>query len=828
MNNQNIDNNFPDPLKDGEGEALYQIMDSFPLQLIEFLIKYKNIYKPREIKLETGADPIILLSVNNKEYLLDNSVKEYPELKDKREWLDELSDDELSYYIPFADYNKDFWNNAYKGLILYHATSPENVKSIKKQGLRKSSRTRAISNRWMQDAVFTSYEEDSLSSYGDFVIGIDVGKMKEDGYMPNVSQEEPFEETNMREQLANKIGIDEYYPDEQYASEGLRTDTVCFFGDIPPKYLIFPKKNKTSYSIMFIKKYCNKMFSLNHSYSRNWAKNNCRFSNINTAQILLNNTEKNIFSFLLEANKKLKLDTTFRVAGGWVRDKLLGQENDDIDIALDNIRGEDFANKLRQFEGHPALGKSYIVKENPEQSKHIGSATIEIYGIKIDFVNLREEKYDPKSRIPTIVMATGPNAAEKDAKRRDLTINSLFYNINTNRIEDYVGGLKDLKDMRLKAPDDPKKTLLEDPLRALRWIRFKSKYNDSILDPSLLIALSDSKVHSAYKTKVSPSRSLPELKKIMGGADPVNAIKIIFDTGIYKSVFNSPEFNKLLDLKMDQKNVHHKHNLIDHTFSVMDNLNKIMSTENVDQDTRMLMNFAALFHDFGKASPGIQQPKKNSHNEMSYYGHDQVSADIAEEVFKRIGMGDKERKLIVQIIKNHMVHDAPKPPSESIKAEMPSEIKDKETKRYYSWMHKFLSKLQKIEKGSKNEKSYDIKEIADLTLMHNEADSIGTGTRNEEELHNLKRHRKNINEYYNYWGNMNKLLSGDDIISMFPNLDPKLRLNGESFVSDILKRLKEKQAIGTINSKEDAIKFVENIKKHINKTYGVSKKENMK
>lgn len=62
------------------------------------------------------------------------------------------------------------------------------------------------------------------------------------------------------------------------------------------------------------------------------------------------------------------------------------------------------------------------------------TATCKIKGIDVDFVNLRGEEYTSESRIPKIVFGT----PLQDAERRDLTINSLFYNINENKIEDFT------------------------------------------------------------------------------------------------------------------------------------------------------------------------------------------------------------------------------------------------------------------------------------------------------------------------------------------------------------------------------------------------------
>lgn len=69
-------------------------------------------------------------------------------------------------------------------------------------------------------------------------------------------------------------------------------------------------------------------------------------------QITLTQEEQELFTLLLEAAKHAGTGTTLRCAGGWVRDKLLGKESKDIDVALDNMLGKDFADKVggRMFE----------------------------------------------------------------------------------------------------------------------------------------------------------------------------------------------------------------------------------------------------------------------------------------------------------------------------------------------------------------------------------------------------------------------------------------------------------------------------------------------
>lgn len=79
----------------------------------------------------------------------------------------------------------------------------------------------------------------------------------------------------------------------------------------------------------------------------------------------------------------------------------------------------------------------------------------------VDFTNLRSEVY-ADSRIPTIQLGT----PEEDAHRRDLTINSLFFNINSRAVEDYTGhGLDDLRHGLIRTPLAARETFLDDPLR---------------------------------------------------------------------------------------------------------------------------------------------------------------------------------------------------------------------------------------------------------------------------------------------------------------------------------------------------------------------------
>jgi len=102
------------------------------------------------------------------------------------------------------------------------------------------------------------------------------------------------------------------------------------------------------------------------------------------------------------------------------------------------------------------------------------TAVIKVQGVSIDLVNLRSEEYGTDSRVPVISIGT----PEQDALRRDLTLNALFFNINTGMIEDFTGkGINDLKNQICRTPLEPLKTFLDDPLRLLRVIRFSHRFD---------------------------------------------------------------------------------------------------------------------------------------------------------------------------------------------------------------------------------------------------------------------------------------------------------------------------------------------------------------
>ncbi|KAJ1978883.1 CCA tRNA nucleotidyltransferase, mitochondrial [Dimargaris xerosporica] len=230
---------------------------------------------------------------------------------------------------------------------------------------------------------------------------------------------------------------------------------------------------------------------------------------------------------------------TLRIAGGWVRDKLLGMESHDIDVAIDRMTGYDMAVLLTQFLRQHGHQQHHVtkIKSNPDKSKHLETATTHLLGLDIDFVNLRSEVYNADSRIPAHQAFGTP---EEDANRRDITINALFYNIHTRKVEDYTGlGLADLAQGVVRTPLAAYETFMDDPLRILRCIRFASRFAFAI-EQDITEAMDKHPIRQALQTKISRERVGVEVDKMLRHHHAPQAVEHLVHRHLFPVIFTLP------------------------------------------------------------------------------------------------------------------------------------------------------------------------------------------------------------------------------------------------------------------------------------------------
>ncbi|KDR85265.1 hypothetical protein GALMADRAFT_234024 [Galerina marginata CBS 339.88] len=208
-----------------------------------------------------------------------------------------------------------------------------------------------------------------------------------------------------------------------------------------------------------------------------------------------------------------------------------------MDVALSNIMGLAFAEHLSAFAHSKGveLGTITKIEQNPDQSKHLETATLKIFGLDVDLVNLRSEEYAVGSRIPTGVAFGTPL---EDALRRDITINALFYNVETRMVEDFTDkGLTDLQKGIIRTPMPPRDTFQDDPLRVLRCIRFASRFGFDLV-PELQEAAKDPVVQQSLVAKVARERVGDELVKMIKGRAPLHSAQLIHELSLYHSIFS--------------------------------------------------------------------------------------------------------------------------------------------------------------------------------------------------------------------------------------------------------------------------------------------------
>ncbi|MCC6660121.1 MAG: CCA tRNA nucleotidyltransferase [Phycisphaerales bacterium] len=193
------------------------------------------------------------------------------------------------------------------------------------------------------------------------------------------------------------------------------------------------------------------------------------------------------------------------LAGGCVRDELLGLVPKDYDVATDAT-----PDRIRSlFPRTAEVGASFgvVLVREPGPAGPGSGVTIEVATFRSD------GPYSDKRRPDTVTFSD----PESDARRRDFTINAIFLDPHAppdSRIIDFVGGRADLAARVLRAVGDPDQRLAEDHLRALRAVRFAARFNLTI-DPATGGAI---RRHAAELAGVSRERIGDEMRRMM--ADP--------------------------------------------------------------------------------------------------------------------------------------------------------------------------------------------------------------------------------------------------------------------------------------------------------------------
>jgi poly(A) polymerase len=202
-------------------------------------------------------------------------------------------------------------------------------------------------------------------------------------------------------------------------------------------------------------------------------------------------------------------------AGGWVRDFIMGYPSDDIDIATSAPTRE----VQRLFLKTIPIGIAFGIIVVVENEEHFEIATF------------RKDRIYLDGRHPTGVDLTDP---EEDAKRRDFTINGMFYDPITDRLYDYVGGREDIERKRVCAIGDPKLRFAEDRLRMIRAVRYATRFGFTIEEETRKAILNHAK---SLLPAVAIERVWQECKKMSQFDHFARALTELHALGILSTIF---------------------------------------------------------------------------------------------------------------------------------------------------------------------------------------------------------------------------------------------------------------------------------------------------
>ncbi len=301
-------------------------------------------------------------------------------------------------------------------------------------------------------------------------------------------------------------------------------------------------------------------------------------------------------------------------AGGCVRDYLMGQAPQDFDIATTATPEE----VERLFPKTVPVGKQF------------GVMLVVDSDIPFEVATFRCEGGYQDGRHPTHVAFTRP---EEDAKRRDFTVNGLFYDPFASKVIDFVNGVDDIPKKIIRAIGNAEVRFHEDKLRLLRAIRFASTLGFEIEEKTWEAV----KKHAPEIHAVSPERVREELVKIFTRAGAARGFVLLSESGLMKEIL--PEIEAMKGVAQPE-NFHPEGDVYEHTRLLLENLHPPVST---------MLAFSALLHDVGK--PKTSAIRKGR---LTFYEHSEEGAKIAELMMKRLRFSNEEISGVCECISNHM------------------------------------------------------------------------------------------------------------------------------------------------------------------------------
>jgi putative nucleotidyltransferase with HDIG domain len=312
------------------------------------------------------------------------------------------------------------------------------------------------------------------------------------------------------------------------------------------------------------------------------------------------------------------------LAGGCVRDELLGRAPKDYDVAT----SAPAERVMALFPGSLPVGVQFGVVLVPAGRARIEVATFRRDGVYLD------------ARHPVSVHF---GTAEEDARRRDFTINGMFLDPLTGRVIDYVGGAGDLRRGVVRAIGDPAARIGEDKLRMLRAVRLAARLGFAIDDATWTVVRRE----APEIVRIAWERIGEEIRMILSEGAARRGFELLHASGLLAVVL--PEVAAMEGVEQSPEH-HPEGDVLRHTLLVIDQLGEPSET----------LAFGALLHDVGKPVCAVRRALPEGER-ITFYGHAERGAEMAIGVCQRLKRSRAVWERVAYLVRNHLrLVNAPK------------------------------------------------------------------------------------------------------------------------------------------------------------------------
>jgi poly(A) polymerase len=303
-------------------------------------------------------------------------------------------------------------------------------------------------------------------------------------------------------------------------------------------------------------------------------------------------------------------------AGGCVRDMVRGLTPKDYDIATD----------ARPEAVQKLFPRTYAV------GAHFGVIIVLGNGFQFEVATFRSDEGYIDGRHPSAVRFSSP---EEDAKRRDFTINGMFYDPVAEEVIDFVGGRADIAAKLVRAIGNPAERLAEDRLRMLRAVRFATVL-DYKIDNGTWKALV---ANAPSINQISAERIRDELVRVLTSPNRVRGWDLLDSSGLMRVIL--PEIDAMKGC-LQPEQFHPEGDVFQHTRLMLQFLPEKVSVPLV---------FSVVLHDVAKPRTATVDET----GRIRFSGHDRLGAEMTEEIMRRLRFSGAEIEATVEMVRQHMV-----------------------------------------------------------------------------------------------------------------------------------------------------------------------------